>query len=252
MQTLLFNIAELYRVKISLRHNKLIVVLGWILLINKGYAMNYDLTEMVRMSSLIVIVAPAHPSTYEKHISFQKEWSQLSDDLKNMTLSNPDIPPYKQLVYRFVIKEVLNGDGKIGDQIDVISSNDSSIQSAHFNYYALGMNMSNDSDHYQPKYKVDEDGKQIVFLRPYYDNKDSQNKDLFNSIENSKPIKLHQFVAGRGREGLEAKSEIERMLKERKLTDTWGTSENSEALIPHPDLGPVEPFDNPFDDPLKK
>lgn len=214
--------------------------------------MNYDLTEMVRMSSLIAIVAPAHPSTYEKHISFQKEWDQLSDDLKDMTLSNPDIPPYKQLVYRFVIIEVLNGDRKVGDQIDVISSNDSSRQHAHFNYYALGMNMSNDYDHYQPKYKVDEDGKQIVFLRPYYDNKDSQNKDLVNSIENSQPVKFHQFVADRGREGLKAKPEIERMLKERKSSDLWEISENSELLIPGPGSGPVTPSNNPFDDPFKK
>ena len=190
--------------------------------------MNYDLTQMVRMSGLIAIVVPAKPPTYEKLIAYEKEWDQLSDDLKNLPLSNSDIPPYKQLVYRFIIKDVLNGDGKIGDQIDVISSNDSISQRAHFNYYALGMNMSNDYDHYQAKFKLDEEGEQIVFLRRYYDNKDRQNKDLFDSVQNPQSIKLYQFVADSGREGLEAKSEIERMIKEKNSTDLWGIPVNLE------------------------
>ena len=57
--------------------------------------MNYDLSEMVRMSPLIAIVVPAQPPMYEKHISLKKEWEQLSDDLKNLPLSNEGVLPEK-------------------------------------------------------------------------------------------------------------------------------------------------------------
>jgi len=48
------------------------------------------------MSSLIAIVVPAQLPIYEKHISLKKEWEQLSDDLKNLPLSNEDVLPEKK------------------------------------------------------------------------------------------------------------------------------------------------------------
>ncbi len=219
--------------------------------------MNYDLSEMVRMSQLIAIVVPAQPPMYEKDISYKKKWEQLSDDLKKLPLSNPDIPPYKQLIFCFVIKSVLEGDRKIGERIEVISANDGISQTAHFNYYALGMNMSNNYDHYQPKYMVNEEGEQIVFLRSYEDKEASYTQDPFDLTKNSQSIKLYQFIANGGHEGLEAKPEIERLIKESKSTDFWQTPAIPEAWIletplPHPFKDPAVPLDNLFDDPFEK
>lgn len=197
------------------------------LLTNRVYAMKYDLTKMVQRSGLIAVVVPAHPSMYQKEILFEKEWERLPDDLKKLPLSNPDIPPYIQHIYCFVIKSVLLGDQKIGQHIEVISADDGISQTAHFNYYALGMNMSNDYDRYQPKYKINEEGEQIVFVRPYYKAEENSNtQDPFDSIKSSPSTNSYQFIAHQGREGLEAKSEIERLIKESKSTDFWEIPED--------------------------
>lgn len=193
--------------------------------------MKYDLVELVRMSSLIAVVTPANPPGYEKHIAFQDEWDDLSDDLKSMPLSNPDIPPYEQFVHCFVIKDVIFGDRKLNDQIEVISSNDGICQSAHFNYYALGMNMSIDYDRYSPKYAVDEQGQQIIFVRAWHGNRTSDTPFPFESPENTQSIEFYEFIADNGREGLEARTEVERLIKEQG----WKIS--------------VEEWDDPFDGP---
>ena len=173
--------------------------------------MNYDLPDIVRISSLIAVVVPAQPPMYERHILFTKEWERLPGRLKELPSSKSDIPPYKQAVYCFVVKGVLKGDRKIGEHIEVIGADDGIGQTAHFNYYALGMNMSNEYDSYQPKYAVNEEGEQIVFLSPYRDEDDAQ--DLLDFIKNPRPPKFYEFVAHSGREGLEARPEIERLLK---------------------------------------
>lgn len=189
--------------------------------------MKYDLAKMVRWSGLIAVVVPAQPPMYQKKISFEKKWEQLPDDLKKLPLSSSDIPPYIQLVYCFVIKSVLEGDQKIGQHIEVISAHDGISQSAHFDYYALGMNISNDYDRYQPKYKVNEEGEQIVFVRPYYSaEKNSNTQDSWDSIKSSQSTNSYQFIAHQGREGLEAKSEIEQLIKESKSTDFWEMPED--------------------------
>ena len=195
---------------------QIILSLALLLLVNKAYAMRYDLPRMVQMSGLIAVVAPAHPAMYEKRFFFDEEWKELPDDLKSLPLSNPDIPPFVQLVSCFVIKDVLHGDRKVGDHIEVVLANHAANLSAHFNYYALGMNMSNDYDIYRPKYEVSDDsGERIVFLRPYTDQDDEEGlaQDSWDPNVNRRPPKFYQFVADPGYEGLEARPEIERLIK---------------------------------------
>ena len=188
---------------------ELILSLGLLLLVNEAYAMRYDLPRMVRMSGLIAVVAPAQPATYEERISGDKQREPTADDLNNPPLSNPDSPPHVRLVYRFVIKSVLHGNGQVGDYIDVIPANADIGESDP----PLWMNVSYDYDVYRSKYKVNDGGERIVFLRPYGNDEARFDQDGWRPDMNRRPAKFYRFVADPGYEGLEAGPEIERLIK---------------------------------------
>lgn len=188
---------------------KLILSLGLLLLVNEAYAMRYDLPRMVRMSGLIAVVAPAQPATYEKRISGDKQREPITDDLNNPPLSKPNSPPHIRLVYRFVIKSVLHGDGQVGGYIDVIPANTDIGESDP----PLWMNVSYDYDVYRSKYNVNDGDERIVFLRPYGNEEARFDQDDWGPNANRRPPTFYRFVADPGHEGLEARSEIERLIK---------------------------------------